>query len=45
MDWFQLQDIYKLELPHNPTSMELAADGEILTVTYGSKVAFLKTDT
>ncbi|XP_068212396.1 serine-threonine kinase receptor-associated protein [Palaemon carinicauda] len=39
------QEIRKLEVAHNPTSMELAADGQILTLTYGSKVAFLNPET
>lgn len=35
------QEVRKLDVAHNPTSMELAADGQTLTITYGSKVAFL----
>nr|XP_053635009.1 serine-threonine kinase receptor-associated protein-like [Cherax quadricarinatus] len=39
------QEIQKLEVAHNPTSMELSADGKTLTVAYGSKVAFLNPET
>lgn len=40
-----LQEIQKLDLAHNPTSMELTGDEKTLTVTYGSKVAFLNPHT
>ncbi|KAK3877871.1 hypothetical protein Pcinc_017455 [Petrolisthes cinctipes] len=39
------QEIQKLDLAHNPTSMELTGDEKTLTVTYGSKVAFLNPHT
>ncbi|CAL4133701.1 unnamed protein product, partial [Meganyctiphanes norvegica] len=39
------EEIYKTELAHNPTGMELSSDNETLTVSYGSKVAFLNSQT
>lgn len=39
------KEVHKMEVAHNPTSMELSPDGQTLTVTYGSKVAFLNPET
>ena len=39
------QEVQKLDVAHNPTGMELSNDGKTLTVTYGSKVAFLNPET
>lgn len=43
--YFAQQEVHKMEVAHNPTSMELSPDGQTLTVTYGSKVAFLNPET
>ena len=39
------QEVQKLEVAHNPTGMELSSDNKTLTLTYGSKVAFLCPET
>ncbi|XP_041978551.1 serine-threonine kinase receptor-associated protein [Aricia agestis] len=39
------QEIQKIEFPAVPNSMELSRDGAVLTVAYGTNVAFYSTDT
>ncbi|KAL7640370.1 UNVERIFIED_CONTAM: hypothetical protein RMT77_008643 [Armadillidium vulgare] len=39
------KEVKKLELTQNPTSIELASNGQVLTVSYGNKVGFCNPET
>lgn len=39
------QEVMKLEFKHSPTSLEVSADGSLLTVSHGNNVSFIDSET